>query len=703
MIKKSHIIFLLLFLFLSLVSSFQLKAQTLKAVNDTIDLYPGISKIVNLLDNDTVPLGDSLKLTFNIPTQISDTNIYQGFYTFLFKPWGFNGNLAGHYTIHDYTINKNSRADILFRIHDHSYDSLDINNVKAAITAYGNQFFLPGSGKSLFMIPKDSQTGTVYNFSLWIGGKGNDSTLYLAAERYKMGPSPTQYSSSDLPDFYAGPVMDSVNYSIYQDTVWSRTWKILKTEIEAHKTHWNSTGYKAPMNIVTWPGNGNTILGQAAQLAPYHDRNNDGIYNAADGDYPLITGDEAIFAIYNDDRDTHKDSGGKKMRLEFHIMAYAFDMPDDSAFKNTIFMNYKIFNRSSRTYYNTYMGAWADMDVGSMYDDYIGCDVGRNSIIGYNGLAIDGSPLQENVYGVHPPAQSVTILGGPFMDPTGHDRPRVDNNGHQLCNESINGSGFGDSITNNERYGLTNMLSFYNYGTPSYMLDPSQAINYYHSMQSIWIDSTHLLYGGMGHDGYGGYGPDCRFIFPGESDSLNWGTGCQLPNGPVNWTMTTAGATPADIRGIGAMGPFTFHPGNVQEVDIAFVFARDYNSQDTVEQSVAKLRQMIDIVRNSYNTGKLPDGNSFFGINEQSKDPSNILKIYPNPTGNLINIMFDKPVNEKVRVQIINTSGMNVYSSDLISAGKKIQLDVSSFPSGIYIINVQAKDFTVNGKAIIIK
>jgi hypothetical protein len=141
----------------------------------------------------------------------------------------------------------------------------------------------------------------------------------------------------------------------------------------------------------------------------------------------------------------------------------------------------------------------------------------------------------------------------------------------------------------------------------------------------------------------------------------------------------------------------------MQEVDIAFVFARDYTSQDTIEQSAEKLRQMIDIVRNSYNTGTLPNGNSFFGINEKTNNSSIAQTIYPNPASDQLNILFDRPVNEVLRIQIFNTSGTEVYSSRIIPSGKKVQLDISSFPSGIYIINVQAKDFTVKGKAIIIK
>ncbi len=506
-----------------LLSSIQLSAQKLKAVNDTIDLYPGFAKTVNLIANDTIPYSDSINVTVSIPvsTPITDTNNYKGFFTFLAKTWGFYSKPTGTYSLHDYTINKTSVGNILFRLHDHSYDSLDINNVKAAITSYGNQFYLPGSAVSVFRIPKDGQKGTFCNSSLWIGGKGNDSTLYFAGEMYKQGPSLMAPYWCDLPDFYAGPVMDSVNYSIYMETLWSRTWKVTKSEIEYHKTHWNTQGYIAPPNITNWPGNGNTSYGQAAELAPYYDNNGDGKYNAADGDYPLIMGDEAVFTIFNDDRDLHKDSGGKKMKIEIHLMAYAFDLPDDSAFKNTIFLNYKIFNRSSKTYYNTYMGAWADMDIGYDLDDYICCDVGRSSFIGFNGLAVDGTG-QTNAYGAHPPAQSVTILGGPFMDPAGHDRPRLDNEGHQLCNESINGTGFGDSIANNERYGLTNFLAPWNTQlTQYYYSGPTIATEYYNSMQSIRRDTTHLFYGGRGHAGYGGYGLDCRFMLPGESDSLN--------------------------------------------------------------------------------------------------------------------------------------------------------------------------------------
>jgi hypothetical protein len=698
--QGSQLSLLTMFIFISLFSGLEIKAQGLKAVNDTIDLYPEIPKTVNLLANDTIPLGDSIQISGGTCSNniISLTNTNRGFFTYVVIPyWGYNGPETGSYRIIDHTLGQFSLANILFRIHDHSYDSLDINNVKAAITGYGNQFYLPGSQTNLYKVPKDGDAGTIFNLSLWIAGKDADSVMYLAADKYRTGP--TNGSEYDKTDFYAGPVMDSLNYSIYQDTLWCRTWKVKKSEIEYHKTHWNIQGYVIPPNILTWPGNGNISYGQASILAPFYDRNGDGIYNPTDGDYPSIMGDEAIFVIYNDDRDIHRESGGNRLKVEVHLMAYAFDLPDDSAFKNTIFLNYKIFNRSSKTYYDTNLGIWADPDIGYGYDDYMCCDVKRASFIGFNGYNIDGDGSPGS-YGAHPPAQSITILGGPLMDPVGQDRPKYDLSGHQLCNESINGTGFGDSIANNERYGLTNFLA-YSDAFQSY--PPTSATGYYQAMQSIWTDSTHLFYGGEGKSGTGGYGPDCRFMFPGLSDSLNWGPGCQPPNGQVNWTALKAGIAPYNIMGIGGMGPFTFHPGDVQQVDVALVWARDYTGLDTLGPSRSKLDQMIDIVRNSFSTGQLPNGGSFFGIDNHSPVSNSTLKIYPNPANETVTILFNRQINDLVNIQVLNTSGLEVYSTSIALTGSTIRLDVSKLAAGMYIIKVGTRDFSATGKFIIIK
>ena len=79
------------------------------------------------------------------------------------------------------------------------------------------------------------------------------------------------------------------------------------------------------------------------------------------------------------------------------------------------------------------------------------------------------------------------------------------------------------------------------------------------------------------------------------------------------------------------------------------------------------------------------------------------IKIYPNPANDKITVSFDRPVNEKVRIQIINTSGMTIFSSGVTPKGKIVELDVSGLASGIYIVNIRTKDFITNKKVIIIK
>jgi len=62
------------------------------------------------------------------------------------------------------------------------------------------------------------------------------------------------------------------------------------------------------------------------------------------------------------------------------------------------------------------------------------------------------------------------------------------------------------------------------------MNDPANSQGYYDYMRSRWLDSTSLIYGGFGHQDIGGYGPQCRYMFPGESDTL---TGALVARNPM--------------------------------------------------------------------------------------------------------------------------------------------------------------------------
>jgi hypothetical protein len=686
----------LCFALILLLHSFQqLSGQTFKAVDDTIDMVPGFSKTVNLLANDIIPSGDSIRVSGGLSAgsgSVISTWHYQGMFTYLVPNRGVGNLIIGSYTVINVSSAQSSTARMIFRIRDKSYDTLKINDVEAIFTASGFNFMLllQKSYSLGFFVPKGSGKSTIFSNSFWIGGKDEQNMLHLAGERYRQGPN--LGIAGAKPDFYAGPIMDSSRYSQNTDTTWNYIWNLKKSDIEYHKLHWNDQGYKPISDILNWPGNGNVSLGQASKLAPFHDANGDGTYNPYEGDCPAIRGDQCLFFIFNDDRGNHQETLGNKLRAEIHGMAYAFDLSGDTAFSKTIFLNYKVFNRSPDTYHYVYMGTYTDMDIGYANDDFMQCDVGRGSIIGYNGKAIDGNG-QATAYGAHPPAQSVTMLAGPRMEPTGADRPRYDNLGHQLCNESINGTGFGDGIANNERMGLSTFITFLNSqysGTPEFMDDPATPKQYFQYMQAIWMDSTRMVYGGNGHAGYGGYGPEADFQYPGESDTLNWGCGCQPPNGQANWTEVTAHNQPHDRRSLGSAGPFTFHPGDMQEMDIAFVWARDCTSPDTLA-SVAKLRTAIDSIRKAFITNKLPGGGSFLGIIDQTVPAGVTCNIYPNPASSEVNIDFLTPLKEQANLDIFNSGGKLMGRFIFQKGSARNKFDVSGYPPGLYLLNFSGK------------
>ncbi len=554
-----------------------------------------------------------------------------------------------------------------------SFDSVNINNINARINAGGNLFQVQSTGSPAFEVPKGSGKHTVFSAELWIGGLGNGSILHEAGQQYGGIIGDTT--------FWPGPVMDTPSYSVSENLLWNRVWKVNKSEIDSHIVNWSESGYVIPQNLVDWPGNGDVGKGQAALLAPFVDRTGDQIYDPSDGDYPLIKGDQVIYFLYNDDRKAHLN-GGEKLRIEIHGMAYEFDCPSDSALHNTIFVNYRIVNRSANNYDSTYIGANFDGDIGDPNDDYVESDVARGAFFQYNADSIDGIGAPSH-YGANPPAQSIVFLKGPRMPNDGLDNPSGG------CDESINGFGFGDGITDNECYG---MMHFKYYCNPSCLIsaqnDPYTADDYYNYLRGKWKDGKELSYGGFGHFSNCTSCESARFMYSSNSDTCHWGTGGIAPLDTIAWTEENAGLPPADKRGLGSMGPFTFGVGDTVELDFAFVFGRDYaDTTGDPYTSVIVMKSRIDSIRSYFEKNMTPCGDAFTGIGEVKEEVKKI-RVYPNPVTDYLEIECDR------RSKIEDFSVFNMMGQKLISfknrailpASSKTVIAVNHLNKGIHVI-----------------
>ena len=423
-------------------------------------------------------------------------------------------------------------AKVYIEIINDGFELLNVNQVSCRINAYELQFWSMDPDVLLnYEVPSGSGVSSVFSQSTWIGGLEATGRLCMAAERYRIQGT----------DFFSGPVMDSLAYCNEQDVKWHKVWKLNQDEIFYHNQHWKDIGYEPIENILKWPGNGDTSLGQAKRLAPFNDRDGDGNYNPMHGDSPVIKGDQAILVLNNDDRDAHTESGGRKLGIEIQTLYYAYEAELDSALKYTTFADQCIINRSSTPYHDVYVGHFVDFDLGSFLDDFLHCDTSLESAICYNGDAVDGQG-NAGEYGEHPPAQSFSCLN----------------------------------------YEMGGFTYFLNWGVPSQMQDPQIDWEYYNYLRGFWRDSTSFTYGG---NGYGGEVP-VKFIFTGD------------PVSDSGWTESGSPLGPGDRRGVISSGPYILEPGDTIHLTFAYVFAWD--RAGTNLSNVALLKDRIMQVREFY-------------------------------------------------------------------------------------------------------
>jgi len=488
---------------------------------------------------------------------------------------------------------------------------LDINNVRCRILTGGDMWW-DLQGKAMYEIPKGSGKNSLFCASLWIAGVDVNNQLKCAAQRYRQNGE----------DYWPGPLSTDGTASVDPETCnqYDKHFKITRAEVDAFISDFKDNGKlddPIPRSIAEWPAHGDLSKGQSYYLAPFYDNNHDGKYNPADGDYPyydvsgnlcknrktpgtlpektmegngilsdqVLKGDQTLWWVFNDKGNIHTESGGDAIGMEIRAQAFAFATNDE--INNMTFYSYELINRSTYRLKDTYFSQWIDPDLGYSYDDYVGCDVKRGLGYCYNGKAVDGTGRPEH-YGDQPPAVGCDFFQGPYMD---HDSANERKHG---CDESLNGVNFGDGIYNNERFGMRRFVYYNN--DQSVTGEPQNAIEYYNYLRGYWRDGTKMVYGGNAHrNDPKATNIECDFMFPGDSDPCDWGTGGKKTGFPKNgqyWTEEQAGNYPYDRRFMQSAGPFTLEPGAVNYITVGIPWARATSGGPFA--SVELLRQVDD-------------------------------------------------------------------------------------------------------------
>lgn len=576
---------------------------------------------------------------------------------------------------------------LLHRAHGQAFAELDINDVRARVHANGLIGPNLAAGSSAFIVPAAGGAAPLYASGLWMGGLSSSGQLRLAAH----------LAGATGSDYFPGP-LTTTNASITPavSAAYDQVWSITRQQVEDHRAWFACiqdpecdisvlfpNGYVIPDAFLTWPAMGDVSAGQAVYLAPFIDHDADLGYNPYNGDHPCILGDQALYCIFNDNLGAHQASGGQPIGVEVQMMPFAYT--GDPALAQTVFVHYKVINRSTQTLTGFRIGHYTDFELGCPDDDIVGTDAGRSMVYALNGDPDDQNCLGIPGYGAQPPAFGTVVLKGPLLDPDGLD------NGLTLLEGYVNGTGFGDGIPENERFGLSNSMYFLRQG-PTAMTDPSNAAHFHNQLRSVWKDNTPLTHGGTGYATDPGAVPTL-FAFPGDSDPLGNGTN-GVPQGA--WAAALDGTgLQVDPRTVAGMGPFTLEPGMHVNLLVAYVFARAGSGGPLA--SVAALQQRVDSVRAfahaipsmfNHPTEAWPACQEAFTGIAGAGSSAPWATLHPNPATDQVTLSLHRP-SEPVAITVVDARGRTVLTQ---RANHSAVIAIGHLPAGLYLVRCEGAD-----------
>jgi len=243
---------------------------------------------------------------------------------------------------------------------------LDVNRIRMAVSTAGTFATDPETFEAGLEFPRGTGKTAVYTSGLWLGGNVGGSLRVTVAE----------YSD----EFQPGAIVNG-----FPDDPTRPEYKV----------------YKLGRRYLSTAERDSILADYNAGAVP-HGAPVVSVLPSGELD---IRGDQMLWHVYNDaNPTTHISRGGRTTPLGVEIQqtAYAFDR--SGALGNTVFLEFKIINKSVSSFSDFYVSLWSDPDLGGAGDDLLGSDPGRSLGICYNGTNSDF------MYGSTPPALGYDLL-----------------------------------------------------------------------------------------------------------------------------------------------------------------------------------------------------------------------------------------------------------------------------------------------------
>jgi hypothetical protein len=518
---------------------------------------------------------------------------------------------------------------------------IEINNLRAKLDSKGR---LARDGVWLEAQGPNGWAPLVSDVGLWVAGVLPDGNLSLR-------------STTAGGEAYIG------NPAVQLDRVWTVT----AEEIAAHRADFADNGQiEEPIPaIFAWPGRWNPHfqsyndlpdpLSDHSMAAHFFDVDGDGLYNPAQGDFPVAFTrgcDTPYFipSVMHWCAFTMEEAQSGFGPLEVHILIFGFGcLEDDHPLNNTLFVQQLIINRAEAAGWPTdaYWGQWADVDLGCPFDDYVGAFPAEQAAYVYNATPED-CEYEGADFGSQPPSLAMTMLEGP-----------IDQDGQPLPLSSImyiNSPGTS--------------------GVPVATTDPVTLVDSYNYLQGRWRDGSPLTSGGTG---YGGAQPT-DFAFPG------------LPEQAGGWSEHEAQNPLGDRRLLLNYGPMTLLPGAVNEVTVAYTL---YDGPEGHLEKAALLHEQVKQVRELFDncwqisgTSLPPCSPVLVNAPSEEKEMGRAV-VFPNPASHELNVSL--PGAALVyRVELFDLHGRRLSQQALPSGEHRLALP--ALPAGLYLLVIESAD-----------
>lgn len=274
-----------------------------------------------------------------------------------------------------------SATDILKRV--------DINDLSMVVTNVGSFGYDIASGGPGLEYPRNSGKTLMFAGGLWLGARVNGAPRVAIAE----------YSN----EFGPGPIIGGLPANPFAP------------QYVVYKLNRDN----ADPNLLA-AYNGGAVPYGAPPVTVLPDNTLD------------IPGDQMLWCVYNDaDPSWHDNNAGATEPLGVEIQQTIWAYNDPGPLGRTIYMSFRIINKSGNTLDSLYVGLWADPDLGGFSDDLAGSRWELPLGYAYNATNND------EIYGAQPPAFGFTFIDWEHSY-TGAFSVYPNGGGPQSANETYN-------------------------------------------------------------------------------------------------------------------------------------------------------------------------------------------------------------------------------------------------------------------------